>query len=56
MTEGQRQGEIRNDVPPSERARFVLRTIAGIAAFSRLGSRPEVSDTLVRLLAATPRK
>lgn len=50
LHEGQRRGEIRDDVAAGDLARLLVRTIAGIAAFSRHGNSANITDTILLLL------
>jgi len=51
LVEGQRSGTIRDDASAAELARVVVRIIVGSAAFSRQGSRSDVADVVLRLVA-----
>jgi TetR/AcrR family transcriptional repressor of nem operon len=54
LTQGQRVGEIRDDLAAPELARIMIRMIAGIAAFSRQGARADVGEIVIQLLTAFP--
>ena len=50
LTEGQRAHEIRSDISASELAQMIACMIAGMAAFSRQGSRLKVIKTVLSLV------
>jgi TetR/AcrR family transcriptional repressor of nem operon len=53
LAEGQRVGEIRDDLPARELAQLIVRMIAGVAVFMRQGRRGSVGRTLLRLVGAS---
>jgi AcrR family transcriptional regulator len=53
VIEGQAAGQFRGDMPPKALAGLVVRTIAGIAVFSRQGNLTNVSETLLSMVSRT---
>jgi TetR/AcrR family transcriptional repressor of nem operon len=51
LLEGQRIGEIRDDIAARELARLVVRFVAGIAVFSRQGKSRDVTETIIQLVS-----
>ena len=54
LSEGQHAGEIRSDVSAEKLSRMIVRTFAGIAAFSRQGNRTDVLTTVLSLVRVEP--
>jgi len=54
VAEAQRAGEIRSDVSAQKLAQMIVRTIAGVATFSRQGNRADVFTTLLDLVRIKP--
>ncbi len=53
LAEGQRVGEIRDDLPARELAQLIIRMMAGAAVFKRQGRRGSVGRTLLQLVGAS---
>jgi TetR/AcrR family transcriptional regulator, transcriptional repressor for nem operon len=54
LSEGQREHEIRSDLPAKELAQMVVRIFAGMATFSRQGNCTDVFRTVLYLLRSKP--